>query len=397
MRPGTPSFVGARLKEAREARGLTAISLAELIGVSRQAISQYEHGSVTPHPAVMSRIASALNLPYEFFWQPSRSVSGNVFFRSISTGEKSCRIRGNWRVQWLEDICDYLQKFVEFPPLNLPDFDIPKDIHDITEEMIETVAQNLRRYWGLGNGAINNVIRILEKNGIIVSIDTVSTESIDTFSCWDESHKPCILLNPGPAVKIRFDAAHELGHIILHQSICEDVMCNPEIFKLAEKQADYFAGAFLLPKETFMKECSCVKLEYLRAMKAKWKMSVAMMLQRAKQLGLCTDEQARNLLKSYSRRGWKEKEPLDDELPVTKPDLLRLAFELILEKGIQTKSDILNNLPISSTDIEQLAGLPEGFLDEDPLVIKLTQDAGEILEEENTGDLSLAGKEKVKG
>lgn len=396
MRPGTPAFVGARLKEAREARGLTAISLAELIGVSRQAVSQYEHGSVTPHPAVMSRITTALNLPYEFFWQPSRSVSGNVFFRTISTGEKNCRIRGNWRVQWLEDIYDYLQEYVQFPPLNLPEFDIPEDIHEITNEMIEAAAQSLRRFWGLGNGAVNNAIRVLEKNGIIVSVDTVSTESIDAFSCWDESHKPCILLNPGPAVKIQIDAAHELGHIILHQNLCGNVMCNAETFKLAEKQAGYFAIAFLLPKETFIKECNCVNLEFLRAMKAKWKVSVAMMLKRAKQLGLCTDEQARNLLKSYSRRGWKEKEPLDDELPITEPDLLRLAFELVMDKGIQTRSDILNNLPISSVDIEQLAGLPEGFFEDEPLVIKLNKDAGEILADDSNDDFSLAGREKRK-
>jgi predicted transcriptional regulator len=53
MKPGTPGFVGARLKEAREARFLSAIALADLVGVSRQAISLYENGAKTPGPEVM--------------------------------------------------------------------------------------------------------------------------------------------------------------------------------------------------------------------------------------------------------------------------------------------------------------------------------------------------------
>ena len=39
MKLGTPGFVGPRLREAREGRGLTAMSLAELLGITRSAIS----------------------------------------------------------------------------------------------------------------------------------------------------------------------------------------------------------------------------------------------------------------------------------------------------------------------------------------------------------------------
>ncbi len=69
MRSGTSGFVGARLREAREARELTAIALADLIGVTRQAVSQYESGIQTPAPYVMRRIMDVLRLPLQFFWR----------------------------------------------------------------------------------------------------------------------------------------------------------------------------------------------------------------------------------------------------------------------------------------------------------------------------------------
>jgi len=377
MRPGTPAFVGSRLKEARESRGLSASSLAAKIGVSRQAVSQYEHGNVTPHPEVMRKITSILNLPYEFFWQPARPAPDKVFFRSLSSSAKVTRMRGNWRLQWLKDICNYLQEFIEFPPVNIPQFDLPNELESISNDLIEDLAHDVRRYWRLGNGVINDLIKILEKNGIVVSRDNIGSESIYTFSDWEDGQRPCMVLGCSCAVRSRIDAGHELGHIILHHKIDKSKLCSPEDFKLAEQQAQYFAGAFLLPKETFTKDCGYLTLESLKVLKEKWKLSVGMMIQRAQQIGLCSDDQAQRLWKSYSRRGWKKKEPLDDELGVEKPHLLSLSFELITEKDIQTRDEILSNLPISRTDIEELAGLPYGFLEESPLMIQLSSDVDE--------------------
>jgi transcriptional regulator with XRE-family HTH domain len=70
MRVGTAGFVGQRLIEGREARGLSATSLAELIGISSQNISQYEHGNQSPSPEIMDRICEKLNLDLRFFLRP---------------------------------------------------------------------------------------------------------------------------------------------------------------------------------------------------------------------------------------------------------------------------------------------------------------------------------------
>lgn len=372
MRPGTPAFVGARLREGREARGLTAAALAGAIGVSRQAISQYEHGSVTPCPEVMGKIVSTLDLPYEFFWQPARLACKKVYCSSSGNVAKVIRMRRNWRLKWLKDICHYLQRFVEFPAVNMPVFDPPGKLGDISGDMIEELAREVRRYWRLGTGVTGNVVRLLEKNGVVVAWEQTGYRSTGAFSNWEEGQRPCMVLGDGTAARLRFAAGHQLGHLLLHSNIDQDTLCRPEEFKLAQEQAGHFASAFLLPKETFIKDCGRVTLESLRILKAKWKLSIAMMIQRARQIGLCSEDQARQLWKSYNRRGWKEKEPLDDELQFEKPNLLRMSFELIVEKDIQTCHEILSNLTLARTDIEELAGLPRGYLEDAPLKINLS-------------------------
>src|SRR5690349_8107394 len=119
---GTPGFEGSRLREAREARGLSAASLAEVVGISRQVISQYEHGQTAPTPDNLYLIAGTLNLPVAFFLQPPRALADRtVFFRSLAAATKGERAKAERRLDWLEDLVKYLETFVEFPAVAFPD------------------------------------------------------------------------------------------------------------------------------------------------------------------------------------------------------------------------------------------------------------------------------------
>ena len=133
-------------------------------------------------------------------------------------------------------------------------------------------------------------------------------------------------------------------------------------YDLYEMQAHRFAAAFLLPQEGFANEFYSATLEALQAIKAKWKVSIAMMIVRAQNLGFISDETAKKLWINYSRRRWRGNEPLDDKLVPEQPRLLRRSFELLLEKRIIAKEHITIHLPISPVDIENLAGLDSGFI-----------------------------------
>lgn len=149
---------------------------------------------------------------------------------------------------------------------------------------------------------------------------------MDAFSEWrngDES--PFILYgaDKGSAVRSRFDIAHELGHLMLHRGLDPQTFAEPATHKRAEMQAHRFAGALLLPKLAFAREVFAATLDTFLRLKPRWRVSVATMIHRAGDLGLVGREQAKLLWIYLNRRGWRKHEPLDDDLPVEAPQLLR--------------------------------------------------------------------------
>src|SRR6266849_9103239 len=109
MMIGTPGFKGRRLTQAREARGLTAVALAEMIGVKGANISHYEHGKQTPSPEVMDRISQVLNCPPAFFLREFKLLDDScIWYRSMSAATKMARVRAEARFTWLKEIVGYL-------------------------------------------------------------------------------------------------------------------------------------------------------------------------------------------------------------------------------------------------------------------------------------------------
>lgn len=382
MRPGTPGFVGARLKEAREARGLTAISLADIVGVSRQAMSQYEKGDATPHPEVMDRIASSLNLPPKFFWRLlPKTERGTIIYRSMSAATKASRVRAERRLGWVQEIVSYVRNFIELPHIKFPEFDLPHDPAAISNQQIHDCATTCRRFWGLGDGPISNVLWLLENHGAAVTRDELGAPALDAFSVWSSlDNTPYVFLNAdkGCAVRSRYDAAHELGHLVLHRQVDRSRATRLAEHKLLEEQAHTFAGSFLLPASTFADDFFVPTLDAIRALKSKWLVSVGAMIKRARQLGLIGGEQERRLWINYSRRGWRAKEPLDDELPVERPRLLSRSIELIVDNRIQTVAAVVAGTPPHQPrDIEELAGLPAGYLAETSAPVRILNRQGD--------------------
>ena len=364
MKPGTPGFVGARLTEAREARGITAAGLGELLGVSRQSIYQYENDQQTPHPDTFHQIYTKLNLPAAFFLRsPQNHEASPVYFRCLSSTSASERIKSERKIHWLFDIFSFSAKFVDMPSVNLPKIDLPQDPTAIGEEQIEQAAVTTREHWKKGIGPIANIVRLLENNGIAVSRMTLESQKQNGFSKWING-RPFIVLaaDKNCAARSRFDAAHELGHLILHRCVDREKLSNKPFFNMIETQAHRFAAAFLLPAQSFAADYTLPNLEQFRMLKEKWNCSIAMMIMRSEQLGFISEEQKQALFISYTRRDWRQREPLDSTTPVEQPQLLQKAFNLLLENNVKTAEDIVSSLPYARTDIEDLANLGPQYL-----------------------------------
>ena len=158
MITGIPDFTPMRLTQAREARGLSLTELADLCDISRQSISCYENSKKIPTQLVLERIAEKLNLPIQFFLRPyEQRDNSRIFFRALSAATKKARTRAARRLEWLEETVDYLREFIDFLPVNIPNFDIGKIPPTLHNDEIEEIAINCRHEWGLGDGPISLV------------------------------------------------------------------------------------------------------------------------------------------------------------------------------------------------------------------------------------------------
>jgi Zn-dependent peptidase ImmA (M78 family)/DNA-binding XRE family transcriptional regulator len=362
MARGASGFNGERLEEARLARGLTQTSLAQIVGRDSSTVSAWETGRQSPDWDAISRLSAALGVRASLFEQLGTACSDH-FFRSNASITMGLQKKSKSRVRWTELLERYLSEWVEFAAVDFPTLDLGT-LNQIDDAAIEGAAAACREHWQLGQGPIPDVVAILENAGAIVVREELGGVKMDGVSAWSlDCHRPIVLLSAdkASAVRSRFDAAHELGHLVMHRGI-KPAMLNKSEYAEMERQAHRFASAFLLPEETFSRDVSRLELDYFVSLKRKWRVSIAGMIMRASSIGAFGEEYKERLFKYLSSRGWRKSEPLDDELKFEQPLALAEAIKLCIEGKVFTRQDILDGTGLEAADIESLASLPRGYL-----------------------------------
>lgn len=369
---GGKYFNGERLKIARMWRNLSATQLADLTGFSRQTISMLENGKLmNPEFATVQKLSEKLEFPVTFFLEETKINlnESTTYFRSLLTTNKKYRVEQEEKIKFIAIVYNMLSEYLEFEKVNLPQ--IP------TNATPQEAANILREYWGLGNRPIENIVYLVESNGLIVTDFETATGDVDAFSHKITSDDMETYLigyskNKRTAARIHFDVAHEIGHILLH-NWREDLECiDKEEFKEIELQAHAFASAFLLPEDEFRKDVSpyATNLAYYTELKKTWKVSIAAMIRRAKDLDIITADDYSRLMRNMQRQGIRKIEPLDDELVTAEPSLLRQAIKILFDQKVFTPNEFLEELSreygltLYPKDIETLLGLKKGTFEE---------------------------------
>ncbi|WP_018702326.1 helix-turn-helix domain-containing protein [Anaeromusa acidaminophila] len=387
-------FNGKRLKNARLFRGLTLTELAENTGISKQSLSLYENEKNTPEHERVRALATSLNFPYDFFFQKDawETVTDVTYFRSLASATKMDRTAQSIKLEYVAKIYEVLLNYIDFPALNLPEvsFDGSDDEFDDkgiedTQEQIESIAQRVRELWCVGDVPIKNLQFLLEKNGIIVTGFDTKEDKIDAFSQRTivgkgDRYFIAVALGQRPEGRIRFDMAHELGHILLHPWSENLELITKEEFKAREKQANMFASALLLPESSFVKDVQAypTDLKYYQFLKKKWKVSIQAMAYRSNQLGIITDNQFQYMMRQISKNGWRTKEPGDVPHSLNE-NIFQGAMDLLAEEKILNPANIIRTLKqygitLYRQDIEELLHLREGTLyveESKPQIIQL--------------------------
>lgn len=374
MRTGVTGFQPERLLQARLSRGLTQIALGTLIGRSSGTISKWENGEQSPESDALELLAQKLSVPGSWFLKRLPKIGDRVcFYRSNVSVTKEAQTISLIRLKWLNELSMTLQGWIDWPAINIPHLE-KNDHLKISDADIEDAALNCRQHWNLGLGPISDVVLALENAGTICLREELGFTRMDGASRWfDSDNRPYVFLASDKAngCRSRFDAAHELGHLVLHRNIdnIEFSKRYPEL----ERQANLFAGTFLLPSESFAAEVTRPSLDTFLALKPRWKVSVAAMIMRCKQLNIIDDEYATRLWKNYSARGWRKGEPLDDKIEFEQVRLLPRAIKLLLSDGGLNRDGLLSALGLGASDCEHLCSLPEGFFAPQATVTNLVE------------------------
>jgi Zn-dependent peptidase ImmA (M78 family)/transcriptional regulator with XRE-family HTH domain len=318
---------GDRVKQARELRGLTQRELSEKVVTEQAAISQIENGKMTPSEKLLSAIAFQTGFPISFFRQPT-SIEfplGSLMFRtrtSIMTAKQRDMARQYGKL--LLEIVEKLETHVNRLPLRLPRLSAKDTSGNLVTPSL--AAQLTRSAFGLSpDTPIKHLINVLERNGIMVVVLPKPLPDPAAYSVWTitDSSRPVIVISGKTSGdRLRFSVAHELGHLVLHQSIND--------LGKAEDEANLFAGEFLVPEVSAREDItSPVTLTNLAKLKPKWRVSIQMLVRRACDLGIVTSRQYTYLMQQIGSLGWRTREPLNLDVPIEKPRGVHQAAEMI--------------------------------------------------------------------
>lgn len=361
-------FNGNRIKSARLYNGLTVEELAEKLNVSKQAISQYENNQTDPPLEKGFMLSQALHFPLDYFIRESDVdvKIGTTYFRSLLRTNSKARAQQKSRLEHIAIIYAFLNQYVDFPNLDLPKLGFEKNPKE--------AAIALRRYWRLGDEPINNITELLESKGILITMLDTDTNDIDAFSQREEIDGKEVYIvavskNKNSAARFQFDIAHELGHIMLHEWSENIELLDRVQFKNREKEANEFASEFLLPTIAYKRDTIDFSNNidsYIR-LKRKWKVSIAAMAYKNRELGIITQRQYQYLLSVMNKNNMRISEPLDNILPIYEPSMFNDAVSLLIDAKVFTEFSFVEELssfglPMDHEEIERLLNLPKDKL-----------------------------------
>lgn len=350
-------FSGDQLRVARELRRLTQAALAReaaaLSGsaLSSAAVSQYELGLAVPSAATLEALAGALRVGPEFLTEDAADLDVELpaYFRSLRSTSAQQRRWSRHMVQLVHRLAQVLHEHVELPERNIPR--VPADPYQPELDRraaAEAAAEKVRRLWKLPRGPVSDVVGTLESHGVVCLRLAIDDSRIDAFSVNFDDHPVAVLgTDKDKWDRSRFDAAHELGHLVMH----EEAAGVPE----AERQANEFAAAFLMPAADIRRSLpNRADWALLMDLKRQWGVSIGALLMRAKTLAVMSDAAYLSATKVMSARGWRRHEPVDGA--PESPSLLADAIKRAKRRGVDI-AELRSQTAIPDDLFDELCGL----------------------------------------
>lgn len=333
-------FNAARLTQARQRRGWTKVALAGAVGLTPRRIAAFEKDEATPPEETLDSLARALRFPREFFYRDELALPtvDQVSFRSLAkltAGRRDAALAGAGLAY---EVARWIEERFELPPLDLP------DLRDVDPA---AAAAALRQIWSLGELPSPNLVHLLESHGVRVFSLVDDDGDLDALSTWNEGVPFVFLTHHKSPERARWDAAHELGHLLLHQ----DAPRGRE----REAEADEFARHFLLPQRGVLSSAPAyVDLNAVRERKVVWKVSALAYIRQLHELDRLTEWQYRSLVIEASQAGYRREE---GDIARERSQLIPMVLDALHEEGV-TLPMVARDLAITPNELRGLLFSP---------------------------------------
>lgn len=346
-------FHGERLRQVRIIRDMSLNDVAQQLYASKQYIHQLEMNIQKPNEMFVQALADVFEIKPSFFYRnyENRIYEGECYFRKAKSTPTHIKEKAVHCAALLEDYIVFIENEFDLPEVqfDLQQFDFQiDDYKQYTNSDIEKLTEQVRLKFGLGlDRPIDNMVRVLENNGVIVTYFRPLLDKIDAFSI--NRVRPIVIRNSEKenVCRQRFDLAHECGHLILHK-FSEMEIEDP----LKEEQANRFASAFLLPRTAFIREFApafgrYINWNYLFELKKRWKVSFAAIIRRAYDLGLIDAIKYRSAYIYLRKTGQMKTEKGDNLLSLEQVELLPEITSELLKNFKKSLDYFLENVGFS--------------------------------------------------
>lgn len=329
-------FNTERLELARKRRRYTSKILAERAGISNVTLSRILNKKQTADDSTIQALVAALDYPFDFFFKddPDKIQAEAASFRSLSSMTARERDAALMAGTLAFELKDWVSKKFSLPPLDMIDLG-PKHEQDPV-----ATARMLRQHWSIGEKPIGNMIKLLEAKGIRVFSLSEDTKNVDAFSCW-RNNEAFVFLNTLKSTEhSRFDAAHELGHLVLHRH-------GGPRGREAEIEANQFASAFLMPHADLVSKIPYVtSTSQIIKAKKRWGVSAVALAYRLHKIGKVTEWHYIQINRQYRS---KEPEPLSPE----RSGLWQMVLRELWRDGV-SRERLADELNIPGEELESL-------------------------------------------